>query len=89
MITFTLSTAWLYAAVAIGAGVGTLVAWALIWRVYVDTDSARHNYMARELMGLRMRHDDWERHDDPLPPTGRVARITTALLDRVYRRGRA
>lgn len=76
-------------AAAVGAGIGAFLTIALIWRIYTDTDSARHNYMARQLSGVRRRNNDWEPADaDPFPPSRRIPRLIHYLLDKLYSRGR-
>lgn len=77
------------AAAGIGGFLGGFVFLALVWKMYLDTDSARHNYMARQIAGLRSKHNDYERlQADPFPPSGKLARATHWLLDKLYGRGR-
>lgn len=78
------------AAAAVGGAVGAFFALALIWRMYTDTDSARHSYMAREIAGLRRRHNDYTdvQMEDPFPPLRPIPRLVHYLLDKLYSRGR-
>lgn len=79
-------------AVAIGAGVGSaIVVFLFLRNAYIDTDTARHRYMAHQLQGVRQRHDDWEKVPPDYPsdiPTAPLERTITWFLDFVYRRGR-
>jgi hypothetical protein len=86
-ITVPLAGVWL--AAAIGAGIGAFIFCAMAWRFYVDTDRARHNYMAQQLSGVRRRNNDWEHVGaDPFPPSRKLDRLVHYLLDKFYSRGR-
>ncbi len=79
----------LLVAVGIGGAVGAAAVVFSFLRVYVDTDRARHNYMARQIAGLRAKHNDYERLEaDPFPPSRKLDRFVHWALDKLYGRGR-
>lgn len=76
-------------AAGLGGGIGAAVVVFSFLRVYIDTDTARHNYMAHQLAGVRRRNNDYEHVGaDPFPPSRRVERLVHYLLDKLYSRGR-
>lgn len=90
MLQVNIPLAGVWIAFAIGGGIGAFIFLALVWRFYVDTDSARHSYMAREIAGLRQRHNDYTdvQHLDPFPERRKLRRAVHYLLDKLYSRGR-
>jgi hypothetical protein len=81
---------WL--AAGIGGALGAAVVVFSFLRVYIDTDRARHDYMARQIQGLRRKHKDWESvgvyGGDDFEPSRRLGRLVHYLLDKLYGRGR-
>jgi hypothetical protein len=92
MITIHIPEVAVFLALMIGAGLGAaVVLFSFLRYAYIDTDRARHQYMAHQLSGLRRKHNDYEKIPATLPsddPRGFNERAITWLLDVVYRRGR-